>query len=100
MRLTWRRCSLRYFAANTAVTVRSCDMSTTQPSDPVQAPFQPANVDAALGSATSRTDELLGYATAHTPDSAPLVMVQATRGDASGAVTVPEPASLACTRST
>ena len=57
------------------MTVRSCDMSTTPPSVPAQAPLQPANVDDALGVATSRTAELPGYAIAHTPDSAPRVMV-------------------------
>jgi hypothetical protein len=80
--------------------VRSCAMSTTQSPVPVQAPLHPPNVDVPLGVATSCTVELLGYATAHTPDSAPPVIVQESCGDASGAVTVPEPAPLACTRST
>ena len=75
-------------------------MSTTHPSVPVQSPLQLANVDAALGVATSCTAELAGYAIAHTPDSAPRVMVQESCGDASGVVTVPEPAPFACTRST
>jgi len=51
-------------------------MSTTHPSVPSQAPLQLANADPALGVAISRTAELLGYAIAHTPDSAPRVMVQ------------------------
>ena len=59
-----------------AVTVRSCDMSTTHCSLPVQSPLHPTNVDAALGVATSRTAELLGYAIAHTPASAPRVIEQ------------------------
>jgi len=65
-----------YFAVKPAVTVRSCDMSTTHCSLPVQSPLHPANVDAALGVATSRTAELPGYAIAHTPASAPRVMEQ------------------------
>ena len=75
-------------------------MSTTHWSVPVQAPLHPENVDAPLGAATSRTAELLGYAIAHTPLTAPLVMEQESRGDASGVVTVPEPAPFPCTRST
>lgn len=51
-------------------------MSTTHWPVPVQAPLHPSNVDATLGVATSRTVELLGYATAHTPASAPCVMEQ------------------------
>jgi hypothetical protein len=43
-----------------AVTVRSCDMSTTHWLLPVQAPVHPENVDAPLGVATSATAELLG----------------------------------------
>ena len=82
------------------MTVRSRDMSTTQSPVPVQAPLHPANVDAPLGVATSLTAELFGYAIAHTPDRAPTVIVQESGGDASGAVTVPEPPPLACTRST
>ena len=51
-------------------------MSTTHWSVPVQAPLHPENVDATIGAATSRTVELLGYAIAHTPLTAPLVMEQ------------------------
>ena len=51
-------------------------MSTTHWSVPVQAPLQPENVDPALGVATSPTAELLGYAIAHTPLTAPRVMEQ------------------------
>jgi hypothetical protein len=47
-------------AVNPAVTARSCDMSTTHWSVPVQAPLQPRNVDVALGVATNRIAELLG----------------------------------------
>jgi hypothetical protein len=75
-------------------------MSTTQSPVPVQAPLHPEKVDAPLGVATSRTAELLGYAIAQVPDKAPAVIVQASGGNASGAMTVPEPAALACTRST
>jgi len=65
-----------YLSPKAAVTVRSADMSTTHWSVPVQAPLHPANVDATLGVATSCTVELLGYAIAHTPASAPRVMEQ------------------------
>jgi hypothetical protein len=75
-------------------------MSTAQSPVPLQAPLHSTNVDALLGVATSRIAALLGYAPAHTPDRAPAVIVQERGGDASGAVTVPEPAPLACTRST
>jgi len=51
-------------------------MSTTHWSAPVQPPLHSTNADVALGVATSRTAELAGYAIAHTPDSAPRVMVQ------------------------
>jgi hypothetical protein len=50
---------------NDAVTVRSCDMSTTQSLTPAQAPLQPANADPLLGAATNRIAELLGYPLAH-----------------------------------
>ena len=75
-------------------------MSTTHSPVPVQAPLHPTNVDAPLGVAISSTAALLGYALAHTPDRAPDVIVQERGGDASGAMTVPEPAPVACTRST
>ena len=95
------RCSCyRAASAKDAVTVRSCDMSTTHWSVPVQAPLHPTNVDAPLGVATSRTAELLGYAVPHTPDRAPAVIVHEICGDASGEMTVPDPGPLACTRST
>jgi hypothetical protein len=86
--------------AKEAVTVRSCDMSTTHWSVPVQAPLHPVNVDAPLGVAISCTVELLGYAIPHVPDRAPAVIVHEICGDASGEVTGPEPAPFACTRST
>ena len=75
-------------------------MSTTHWSVPPQAPLHPENVDAALGMANSETAELLGYAMPHTPVTAPPVMEHDSGGDASGAVTVPEPVPLPCTRST
>ena len=83
-----------------AVTVRSWDMSTTHWSVPAQAPLHPENVDPPFGVAISRTVALLGYPIPHVPDSAPPVIVHKICGDASGEVTVPEPAPLACTRST
>jgi hypothetical protein len=45
---------------NAAVTVRSCDMSSTQSSVPTHAPLHPANTEPPLGVATSRMAELLG----------------------------------------
>lgn len=75
-------------------------MSTTHWSTPVQAPVHLPNVEPALGVATSRTAELFGYAVPHTPASAPRVMEQESWGDASGVVTVPEPAPSPNTRST
>ena len=85
---------------NVAVTVRSCDMSRTHGSVPVQAPLHPENVDPTLGVATSRTAELLGYALAHIPVTDPVVIEHEICGVASGAVTVPEPTPFPCTRST
>lgn len=75
-------------------------MSTTHWSVPAQAPLHPENVEVALGVANSETAELLGYAMPHTPATAPPVMEHDSGGDASGAVTVPEPAPLPWTRST
>jgi hypothetical protein len=83
-----------------AVTVRSCDMSRTHWPVPVQPPLHRENVDPTLGVATSHTAALLGYAPAHVPLTDPVVTEQEIGGDASGVVTVPEPAPFPCTRST
>jgi hypothetical protein len=82
---------------NVAVTVRACDIVTTQLAVPVQAPLHPANTSPPAGVATKVTDVPELYVAAHVPLVAPAVIVQAIAGLAPEVATLPFPPPAPCT---